>query len=154
MKDTSSLFARGTPSEAYAEDTSGTPPIEEKSATTSEGFTEWAIQMVNGDKYIVKIPGDGRISYGRSSSRDGGDVRFYRNQTTKTYDAVIPNVAMVFSNRVTIEKAAPTEAEANLERVREEIRAVREKRQAETALKELTEAIVRREYAEAEEPSF
>jgi hypothetical protein len=129
---------------------SGTPVIEPVSATTSEESTAWTIVTTADERYVITLPGDGRISYGRSPSRDGAEIRFYRNQSTKTYDAVIPNVLMVWSNRVSIEKAPPTEEQAKRESMRLAIEAEDEKRRME----EVTAAIVRREFAAEEEIPF
>lgn len=151
MKGTSSRSVKGIPRMALDEADSGIPPIDPTSATTFEGSTAWTIKLLSGETYVVRIPGDGRISYGRSMHRDGAEVRFYRNQTTKTYDAVIPNVVMVVSNRVTIEKPTLSAEEAAAEKAKEEAQKAAEKEHAELVVKSLTEAIVRRDYVEPEE---
>lgn len=151
MKSISFAFAKGIPKAVLAEDINGTQHIEEKSAAISEGFTEWNIQLLSGEKYVVKIEGKGRISYGRSSSRSGADVRFYRNQATKHYDAVIPEVMSVFSNHVSIEKA-PLSAEEKIAEERHEVEKAKwEKKRAAETMEAMAEAIIRRDYAKTEE---
>jgi hypothetical protein len=150
MSITSSRSAKAIPRMARELVASGTPPIDPVSASTSEGSTEWTIVTTSDERFLITLPGDGRISYGRSPSRDGAEIRFYRNQSTKTYDAVIPNVLMVWSNRVTIEKAPQTtealEREAKRER---EAKAFEKER-----MEKVAEAIVARTYLEPGGPPF
>ena len=150
MSITSSRSAKAIPRMAREVVISGTPAIEPVSATISEGSTEWTIVTTSDERFLITLPGDGRISYGRHPARDGAEVRFYRSQSIKTYDAVIPNVLMVWSNRVTIEKA-PLSKEA-LER--EARRDKEEKAYEKERMEKVAEAIVARTYMEPGGPPF
>lgn len=147
-KSISSASAKGTLKMADEPDTSGTPPTETTSEDTSGGFTEWTVKVTTGERFVVTLPGDGRISYGRSASRDGAEVRFYRNQSSKHYDAVIPGVLSIYSQRVDIRPAPKLKAEEEREKADKLLAEMREKKRADKMLAEVSEMIVRRDYAE------
>ena len=151
MKSTSSRSVRGTPKMALAPGDSGTPPIAESSAFSFTGYTEWTVTLMGGERYVVTLPGDrGRVSYGQSPHRSGAEVRFYRDESTKVFEAVIPGVMTIVSNRVTVSKAPPTAEDEAREKAREEIA----REYTKVALDRVAEAIVRRDYSEPEEVPF
>ena len=115
MKSTLSRSVRVTPRTEPEPDTSGTPPTEPSSAST---YTIWTAVLDTGEIRQVKLPGDGRISYG-GSIRGTTQVRFYRNQTTKFYDAVVSGVTDVYSQRVEVEDMGKTTAAKAAETARE-----------------------------------
>lgn len=144
-------FAMDTVSEAPVEDVSGTLPTAPISAPTSLGSTTWSVTLTDGKTYLVSTPGEhGRISYANDPRSAAATVRFYRDGTTKTFDAVIPSVVMVSNNNVTITEPEKTEEEKAREEAREKKIEARKETRAKEALVEITEAIVRREYAETE----
>ena len=109
----------------------------------STASTTWIVVMTNEERYTVRVPGyDGRISYGRNPSRGGADVRFYPNQTTKNYVAVMADVLTVIKSGVSVLKAPKSAAEMEREKLAEEIEKVR--------IEKVTEAIVKRTFAEEE----
>lgn len=64
---------------------------------------------------------NGRISYSRATHRDGGEIRIYRTGTAKHYDAVIPDVARVWSHNVMVEQIGKTKETEEMEAKRAEI---------------------------------
>ena len=152
-KSISSASAKATPKTAAEADTNGTPPTEETSEDISGASTTWVVVTTDGKQARVTVSGsdNGRISYGRSSHRDGAEVRFYRNSTTKVYDAVIPNVMAISNTRVTIEEIVDPE-KVKAEETFLKARAKVEERRAKEALERVSELIVKREYADGTEP--
>jgi len=143
MKSTSSRSVKVIPKTEDVPDTSGTPPTEETSETTSAGYTEWTVMTGAGKRMKVTLPGDrGRISYGRAASRGFAEVRFYANPTTKIFDVVLPDVEMIWSDRALVEDLgkAPSIIEA------EEVRDKFEKSMEERRIRRVTDAILLREY--------
>jgi len=130
---------------------SGIPLIDPSSETSSGPYTEWIVQLTDEKRYIVKIPGEnGRITYGRSPSRSGAEVRFYRTQTAKSYAAVIPEVFSISASDVTIERAVKSTEERASEFARETMLKEMEKERTER----IAEAIVARTYTEPGGPPF
>lgn len=147
-KSTSSVSARDIPKMVDVQDTSGIQPIETISEDTSGAYTVWTLLDTSGKRWTVTLPGDGRISYGRGPSRDGAEVRFYRNQTTKFYDAVVPNVLTIARERVMIERAPKTAEEVAAEVEKETYLTKVGKKREKEMLEEISSMIVRRDYAE------
>ncbi len=59
--------------------------------------TGWTLQFANGGVHHIRVKGGrGRISF----SAQRGEVRVYRNESTKTYEAVFTSVTHVVSDRV------------------------------------------------------
>lgn len=84
---------------------SGPPVIEQTSDPTSEPSEAktWTAQLGDGSMVKVKVSGGrGRISYGGDPRTGGRDVRFYRNESTKTYEGVLSNVVNIFSDAVEV----------------------------------------------------
>ena len=98
---TSSRSAKATPKTAAEQASNGTQPeeIEQPSGTTS---TRWVVTDSDGKQTAYGIDGDGRISYSRGANGRGGELRIYRNSSTKVYDAVISDVVKVVSHRVNV----------------------------------------------------
>ena len=86
--------------------------------STSSSYTVWTAVLNSGEIRQISLPGDGRVSYG-GNGRGSTQVRFYRNQTTKFYDAVIADVQDIYSQRVEIEDMGKTTAAKAAEEARE-----------------------------------
>jgi hypothetical protein len=87
-------------------DTNGTPLTVPGSEIISAALEEttWTVEFgASKRKRITIFGGRGRISYSRGSRGDGGEARFYRNESTKTYDAVMSGVVAIYSDRCAIE---------------------------------------------------
>ena len=151
MSITSSRSARVIRREEAVAVTSGIPLTDPSSETSSGTYTEWIVQLTDEKRYIVKIPGlNGRITYGRSPSRSGAEVRFYRTQTAKSYAAVIPEVFSISASDVTIELAPKSTEERASELARETILKEMEK----DRMEKVAEAIVARTYLDPGGPPF
>lgn len=110
-KRTSSPSAKGTPKTVAKPGSNGTPPTDPNSVIisvpspdTSEEYTGWTLQFGNGNVQHVRVKGGrGRISFSNNGRGrgGGGEVRIYRNESTKTFDAVFTDVTHVVSDRVT-----------------------------------------------------
>lgn len=103
MKRTSSRSVKATPKVEPAQATNGTPPTDQPSETISEDsrMTRWTAMKQDGAIVEVEVHGGrGRISYSRGSRGNSGEVRIYRNESTKTFDAVLTDVEAIFSDRV------------------------------------------------------
>ena len=84
-------------------DINGTPPTGPSSEIISESMV-WMAEMTDGTrKRLTLLGGKGRVSFSRGSRGDGGEARFYRNESTKTYDAVLSGVVNIYSERVILE---------------------------------------------------
>lgn len=69
---------------------------------------KWTVTLEGGsEREIVISGGKGRVSYSENI-RTGGTARFYRNETTKVYDAVFSGVRSIVSERVTVVKTVPS----------------------------------------------
>lgn len=102
-KSISSRSAKATPKMAAGPDINGTPPTDPFSEITSERMV-WMAEMTDGTrKRLTLLGGKGRVSFSRGSRGDGGEARFYRNESTKTYDAVLSGVVNIYSERVILE---------------------------------------------------
>jgi hypothetical protein len=103
-KRTLSRSAKAIPKTDEKRDSNGTPPTDPDSETISvrpEISTGWTLQLGNGAVQHVRVKGGrGRISYG--GARAHGEVRIYRNESTKVFDAVFTDVAHVVSDRVEV----------------------------------------------------
>lgn len=93
--------AKATPKVEPEPDTNGILPTDQNSDTTS---TKWTVFKTNGDVFGVVVEGGrGRISIG-GSPRGQGELRIYRNESTKTFDATFTGVEAAYSDRVSVEK--------------------------------------------------
>lgn len=112
-KPTSRRSAKVTPRPEPEPDTNGTPTAETEPSSegTSTDSTTWTVVDMGGTIYTVKLAGRGRISYG-TMPRGSTEVRIYRNETTKTFDAVIPNAQLVWSDRCSIKVMTPKPTKA------------------------------------------
>ena len=124
---TSSRSAKGTPKTAGAADTNGTPPTDPTSELTS-GVTEWTLDMVDGNRKRVRVLGEnGRVTFGRGVPRlgsgAGGDVRIYRTQSAKGYDAYISGVLNVWSDKVLVDDLGKSPEAERLETAKAEKKA-------------------------------
>lgn len=102
--------------------------------------TRWTVKTMNDEVHYVTLPGHGRISYGRATHGQGADVRFYKNQTTKFYDAVLPNVFSIHSEIVKVERAPLSPGQQAAEDLRQE----RVSKAEERAAERVAEAIARK----------
>jgi hypothetical protein len=136
MNSTSSRSVKDTPKTEDVPDTSGTPPTGPSSEPISESSTTWTVVSHDGVIRQLVLPGDGRISYMRS------EVRVYRDQKTKTYDAVVTNVTEVFSHRVEVRDMGKTTVAIAAEEARE----AWAKRRAEAAAVELADRMITGKY--------
>ena len=104
-KATSSRSANGTTSDTEPEPT-GQPVTEPTSEDTSGESTRWMVQFDDGrlPVEVVVQGGRGRVSYSHTpgAGRSPGEARFYRNESTKTFDAVLTGVKDIWSDRVII----------------------------------------------------
>jgi hypothetical protein len=110
-KRTLSRSAKVTPKTGGRRASNGTPPIDPDSVITSEvslpdledykeTWTGWTLQLSSGGVQHVRVKGGrGRISFSGSGH---GEVRIYRNESTKVFDAVFTGVAHVVSDRVEV----------------------------------------------------
>ena len=106
-RNTSSRSVKATPKMAEEPDTNGIPLTDPSSETTSEKSTKWLIRRISGDEIHLRVEGGrGRVSF-TSSGRSGGEARFYRNETTKVFDAVITGVESILSDRCTWDEIPP-----------------------------------------------
>jgi hypothetical protein len=81
-----------------------------------EGETVWMVEQHGGKMKRVRVLGtNGRISYGRNQRADSGEVRIYRTQGAKHYDAVIPDVKAIWSHNVIVEDIGKTAEVKELE---------------------------------------
>ena len=141
MSSTLSRSAKGIPKTDAEPESSGIPPTDPSSESISGTYTEWIVQLSDEQRLIVRVPGlHGRISYGRSPSRSGAEVRFYRTQTAKSYAAVIPDVAAIYASDVSIESSPKTAADIAKDEVQQAIEQLR--------IERVTEAIVKRTFEE------
>lgn len=123
MSTTLSPSAKRTPKTGAREGTNGTPPTDENSASISNDSspespseetgvsneTTWLVETESGSILKVRVLGkNGRISWSRGSGRGGGEVRVYRTQTSKHYDAVLPDVKKIWSHNVDVEEIGKT----------------------------------------------
>jgi hypothetical protein len=107
--NTLSRSAKGTRKTVARQASNGTPVIDENSATISvasppepqdEVTTGWTLQFSNGGVHHVRVKGGrGRISFSGSRSGGAGEVRIYRNESTKTFDAAFSGVVHVVSDK-------------------------------------------------------
>ena len=106
---TSSRSVKGTPKTDDEPDTNGTPLTDNSSESISLfKTTQWVLEMEAGPKRRLTVEGGrGRVSFSRGARSMGGEARFYRNESTKVYDAVVSGVTAIFSDRCKIETAYP-----------------------------------------------
>jgi hypothetical protein len=98
-KGTSSPSAGTTISEPV-EDETGPQPTDPPYGSIL-GSTTWDVRLSDGSRTLLKIEGgSGRVSF--TSQRNGGEARFYRNETTKVYDAVMTGIKEIYSDRCTV----------------------------------------------------
>ena len=151
MKSTSSVSAKAIQKMALVEGSSGTLPTGPVSASISEGFTEWTVTMSDSTVRMVRLPGEnGRISFSADPRSGGNVVRFYRDSTTKIFDAVLPGVWTVWSNRVDISE--PIKSAEIIER--EERNAAEIKAYEMTRIEKIAASIVKREYSDDDMDPF
>jgi hypothetical protein len=105
---TSSRSVKGTPKTEGEADTNGTQPIEGSSESISLfKKTAWVLEMEAGPKRRLTVEGGrGRVSFSRGARSMGGEARFYRNESTKVYDAVVSGVVAIYSDRCAVESAS------------------------------------------------
>lgn len=105
---TSSRSVKGTPKTEDEPDTNGTQPIEGSSESISLfKTTAWILEMEAGPKRRLTVEGGrGRVSFSRGARSMGGEARFYRNESTKVYDAIVSGVTAIYSDRCKIETNA------------------------------------------------
>lgn len=109
-RSTSSRSVKGTPKTDDEQASNGTPPTDPDSVTISvpspesaRETTGWTIQFANGGVHHIRVKGGrGRISFSPPRGGVGGEIRVYRNESTKTFDAVFTNVTHVVSDRVEV----------------------------------------------------
>ncbi len=106
-KVTLSRSVKGTPKTEDEPDTNGTPLTDNSSESISLfKTTQWVLEMEAGPKRRLTVNGGrGRVSFSRGQARLGGEARFYRNESTKVYDAVVSGVVAIYSDRCKIETA-------------------------------------------------
>jgi len=105
--NTSSRSVRATRKTAVKRDSNGTPPTdlpsEPISPTSTADETGWFLQFSNGGVQHVRVKGGrGRISFSAARGMGSGEVRIYRNESTKVYDAVFTGVVHVTSDRTEV----------------------------------------------------
>ena len=99
-KDTLSPSVSSTTSDTEADETG--QPVTEENSGSIWGSTTWLVKIERGDEVLLTIEGGrGRVSYSRGQ-RGEGEARFYRNESTKTFDAVLTGVSAVLSDRCTL----------------------------------------------------
>ena len=151
---TSSRSAKGTRKTADVPDTNGTPPTDPNSELTS-GFTEWTMEMRDGRIKKARVQGaNGRISFGRSAPRLGGgmegDVRIYRTQSAKGYDALISGVKNIWSDKVIVEDFG---VKPEVEELSKKMAEKKERREREK-LTAVLDAVVKEHAATGEAPRW
>lgn len=125
---TSSRSAKATPKTAAEPDTNGTQPEEIESPFVATSTT-WRVTDSQGLITEYNIPGNGRISFS-AAPHSNGELRIYRNESTKVFEAVVRDVQNVVSSKVVVKQVGIT--------------AEREKREKQTAehMKKVTSAVI------------
>ena len=104
-KSTLSRSVKATPKVGPEPDTNGTPPTDQPSEATSEASTDWVLHMQDGTVMKAKVKGGrGRISFSSGARGGQGELRIYRNESTKVFDAAFHGVDAAYSDRVEVEK--------------------------------------------------
>jgi hypothetical protein len=104
-KSISSRSAKATPKMVAEPVINGTPPTDESSESTLRPLetTSWTIRYSDRSmKKLTIFGGKGRVSFSRGTRGDGGEARFYRNESTKVYDAVVTGVESIVSERAVL----------------------------------------------------
>lgn len=110
-KSISSRSAKGIPKTAEEPDSNGTLPTDRSSEDISEGLVakKWMVTFTDGSRKTLTIfGGRGRVSFTSPRTGRGGEARFYRNETTKTYEAVYTGIANIVSDRVSVDDLPKT----------------------------------------------